>query len=63
MSNQLNTELIERVQELCEYWAGTMHERVLQRDLDTDDFEALKYHADQAQAEMRLQEDEATDVA
>lgn len=59
MSNQVNTELIERVQELCDYWSGTMHERLLQRDLDADDLEALKYHADIAWREMKLQEDEA----
>jgi hypothetical protein len=58
MSNTTNDALIEQVQELISYWEGTMHARVLQRDLDTDDWEALKYHADLAWREMRLQEDE-----
>ena len=58
MSNQANTELFEKVAELMEYWTGTMHERILQRDLDADDLEALQYHANQAWSEMVLQEDE-----
>lgn len=65
MSNQVNTELFERAADLMDYWAGTMHERLIQRDLDSDDLEALKYHVDVAWKEMQLQEDEKeqTDVA
>ena len=57
MSNQSNDQLYDKALEVMEYWTGTMWERVIQRDLDTDDLEALKYHVDQAYKEMALQED------
>lgn len=56
MSNQANTQLMERAQEAMEYWTGTMHERVLQRDIDSGDVEALRYHLVEAEREMAIQE-------
>ena len=60
MSNDVNTILCERAAEQMEYWAGTMWERIIQRDLDTDDWEALRYHVVLAEKEMALQEDYPT---
>lgn len=58
MSNLQNDILMERVHDLLEYWAGTMHQRILDRDLNANDMEALQYHSDQAWKEMMLQEGE-----
>ena len=58
MSNSTNDILMEKVHDLMEYWAGTLWERIMQRDLDADDMEALQYHADLAWKEMMLQEGE-----
>lgn len=56
MSNKYNDELLDRVREAMEYWTGTMHERILQRDLDADDLEALRHHLVEAEREMAIQE-------
>jgi hypothetical protein len=56
VSNKINDELIERVEELMEYWTGTMWERVLRRDLDTNDLEALQFHLVESYREMAIQE-------
>lgn len=57
MSNQVNDKLMDKVEELLSYWEGTLHERVLRRDLEANDLEALQYHVDQAWKEMCIQED------
>lgn len=62
MSNTINETLLSRAWEMIEYWTGTMHARVIERDLQENDLEALRYHVDQAEREMSIQEDEATDV-
>lgn len=64
MNTKLNSDLRHDAAELIEYWEGTMHARILRRDLLAEDVEALRYHMDQAHREMILQEDyEFTDVA
>lgn len=62
MSNLTMDNLIDDARELMEYWTGTMWERVLQRDINAYDWEALNYHCKQAAAEMTLQEDSAHDT-
>lgn len=57
MSNNINQALIERANEAMEYWTGTMWERVIERDLATHDLEALRYHLNEAEKEMSIQED------
>lgn len=57
MSNNVNTQLFERAAEMIDYWTGTLHDRLIQRALDSNDLEALDYHVRNAEAEMRLQED------
>lgn len=56
MSNEINTELLERAATQIDYWQGTMHARVIERDIETNDLEALRYHVDQAEREMYAQE-------
>jgi hypothetical protein len=63
MSNVTNDILMDRAREQCEYWTGTMHERIIQRDIEANDLEALHYHVAEAEKEMHMQEDEASDVA
>lgn len=57
MSNTINDTLMDKTQELLDYWTGTLWERIIQRDLDANDMEALQYHVDKAWAEMVLQEE------
>ena len=62
MSNTTNDLLLDKVGELMDYWVGTLWDRLMQRDLDHNDYEALKYHADQAYREMMLQEEGTYDA-
>lgn len=57
MSNKVNDELMERAKESMDYWEGTLHTRLIQRALDSNDLEALKYHITNAEREMAIQED------
>jgi hypothetical protein len=56
MSDYIADKLYDQVAELVSYWEGTLWARMLERDLDTNDMEALHFHAQQAYAEMQLQE-------
>ena len=57
MSNTTNDKLMDSAQDMLEYWAGTLWERIIQRDLDANDLEALHYHVAQAYKEYSIQED------
>lgn len=46
MSNKINDELMDRVGELIEYYLSNMEGRILQSDMERNDLESLKYHAD-----------------
>lgn len=54
--------IMEAAEEMLEYWDGTMWARVIERDLQTDDLEALHYHVSQAEKERSIQETEFGDV-
>ena len=56
MSNKINDELYDKALEVMEYFTGTLIERTIQRDLDSDDLEALKYHVDKAWRQMRFED-------
>lgn len=56
MSNTSNEQLESRAWEMMEYWVNTLWARLIQRDIDTNDLEALKYHVDQAEREANMQE-------
>lgn len=71
MSNNVNTILFERARDLQEYFTGQVQERILDRDMEAGDLEALKMHVAEYEAERMLQEeqedlgypfDEVTDV-
>lgn len=51
MSNQSNTELLERAGEMMEYWTGTLHEKLIQKAIDDNDLEALAEHVALAEGE------------
>ena len=59
MYDTLEVELQNRVSKQLEYWSGTMHERLIQRAMDNNDTEALKYHVTEAEREYAMQEDTA----
>lgn len=56
MSNITNTKLLEEAYELQEYFASNLWDRVLQRDIDAGDLEALYYHVREARAERYMEE-------
>lgn len=60
MSNNTNEILYEDALEVMEYFTGTMIERVIQRDMDADDLEALRYHVNQARRQMLFEQDMET---
>lgn len=57
MSKETNDILLERAREAQEYWTGTMWERIIQRDIDTNDLEALRYHLTESDREIAIQEE------
>lgn len=57
MSNLTNTLLLEQANDLMEYFTGTLHERLMQRALDTNDLEALRHHVVEAAAQRAIEED------
>lgn len=61
MSTDSITQLLEQASELLEEVTGTMWERIIQRDLDTQDYEALKYHVARAESELAMQEERPSD--
>lgn len=57
MSNQTNDLLIIWANELMEYFTGTYVERVLQRDIDANDLESLRYHVSEYAAQKAIEDD------
>lgn len=57
MSHQSNTLLLEWANELMEHYTGTYVERVLQRDIDANDMEALRYHISEYAAQKAIEDD------
>lgn len=58
MSHEVNTILIERAGDLIDYFAGTYVARVLQRDVDANDLEALKFHVSEYEAQRMIEEEQ-----
>lgn len=48
MSDAVNEGLLEEAAHYIEYFAGTMMGDVLQRDLDANDLEGLRFHLNDA---------------
>lgn len=57
MSNNVNTELLERASELIENYNGGLWDRILQRDIDAGDLDALKYHVHEAEAQKAIEDE------
>lgn len=57
MSHESNTLLLQWAHELMEYYTGTYIERVLQRDIDANDLEALRYHVSDYAAQKAIEDD------
>lgn len=62
MSNQVNTELLERAAVQIDYWEGTLIAKSLRRDIETNDLEQLKYDLAKAEAQAAQEEMEAYNV-
>lgn len=57
MSHPANDELFEKAREVMEYHVGTYLERVIQRDLDSDDLASLRVHIKQGEDMMAMEHD------
>lgn len=57
MSNQVNTLLLEQAGDLIDYYEGTYVARVLRRDVEANDLEALKFHVSEYQAQRFMEEE------
>lgn len=57
MANQSNTNIMERAQSVLEELTGTIWERIIERDIDANDLESLKYHVTLAEAELSIEDD------
>lgn len=56
MSNQINTALLERAQEMIDYWTGTNWAKTIEQDIKYHDYEALAGHVTAAEQEAWKQE-------
>ena len=56
MSNQANTNLLERAAEACNYFEGTIVEKAIHNNLNRGDMEMVQYLVQEAEAEMSRQE-------
>lgn len=60
MSENANTNLYERAQECIDYFENELPARVIQRDIDANDLEALQHHLTEAEAIIAIQEQPST---
>jgi hypothetical protein len=53
---KVDTEnIMQRAEKALDYWdAGTMWARLIERDLDANDIEALEFHLKEAESEMEV---------
>lgn len=56
MSNQVNTELLERAAEVITYFEGTDLDLAVQRAIDNNELEILAYLVQEAEAEIFRQD-------
>lgn len=62
MSNDTNSELMERALTAIGYFEGKLPAQIIEKDLEDGDLEALLYHVKQAEAVMSQEIIEASDV-
>lgn len=63
MSNDINADLLERAADMIDVWDGTIMAKLIEYDIERGDMEELHQHVCEAEALLRKQEAEATDVA
>lgn len=56
MSNSTNTILLERAAACIDYFQDKLPAKVIERDIDYNDLEALAQHVHEAEAEISRQE-------
>lgn len=49
MSNTVNVDLFERAAEQLDFWTGTIWEKIIQQDIDSNDLGSLYYHVKMAE--------------
>lgn len=63
MSEQSNVELLERAAEMIDYFEGTVVAKVIEKNMEDNDLDALAANVNKAEAEASQEEFEASDVA
>lgn len=56
MSNNINTELLERASDMIDYWEGTLHAELIEYAIDINDLELVHDYVLKAEAEASRQE-------
>lgn len=56
MSNNTNSEILERAAEMVGYWEGTLHAELIRYALDQNDLDLVSQYTLQAEAEAAEQE-------
>lgn len=56
MSNNTNSELLDRAAEMVDYWEGTLHAELIRKALDENDLEQVLKATANAEAEASMQE-------
>lgn len=62
MSDTVNTELFERAAEAIDYFEGKLPAQLIEKDLERNDLEQLRYHVQAAEGLIAQQEMERGDV-
>lgn len=62
MSNNVNTQLLERVAEMIDHWEGTLVAQLLEHDIEVNDLDQLAVHVSQAEGLASQQEFNSYDV-
>lgn len=62
MSTESITNLMERASECVSYFEGKLPAQLIERDLEQEDYESLRYHVHAAEGLMAQSEMEANDA-
>lgn len=56
MSNNVNTDILERAAEMVGYWDGTIHAELIKVALNSNDLEQVRFNVVKAEADAARQE-------
>lgn len=62
MSSDVNTQLFERAAEMVDYYEGTVIAKVIEKNIEDNDLDALRENVTRAEAQASEQEFESADV-